>query len=344
MSRRRAVLVTGANGEMGHGLITGLAERGEYQVVGLDLRPLDPSLADKCEAHVVGDILDERLLERILSEFEIHVVFHLAALLSTRAEFSPETAHAVNVQGTINLLKMATQQAKSHGERVKFLFPSSIAVYGLPDLETKANHARVDETQFNFPTTMYGCNKLYCEHLGRYYATHYKRLAVDEDKKGIDFRAIRFPGLISAFTVPHGGTSDYAPEMIHAAAQGQRYACFVREDTRISFMAMPDAVEALLRLMDADRRTLTSSVYNISSFAPSAGELAQMTRSAFPEASTTFEPDARRQAIVDSWPSDVDDSRARRDWDFAPKLDLTKTFHDYLVPHIKARYATSSTE
>lgn len=338
MARRRAVLVTGANGEMGHGLITRLAARDNISVVALDLRPLDPKLCDLCEAHVIGDILDARLLERLVSEFEVHVIFHLAALLSTRAEFSPETAHDVNVQGTMNLLRMATQQAKSHGERVKFLFPSSIAVYGLPDLATKHEHPKVAEQQFNLPTTMYGCNKLYCEHLGHYYAKYYKRLAVDEYKKGVDFRAIRFPGLISAFTVPHGGTSDYAPEMIHAAAQGTPYACFVRADTQISFMAMPDAIDALLALMDADRATLTSHVYNITAFAPTAGTFAEMTRKSFPGASITFAPDARRQAIVDSWPSDVDDRRARNDWQFSPQFDLARTFDDYLVPHIRALY------
>ena len=338
MARKKAVLVTGANGEMGHGLITRLAERGDYRVVALDLRTLDGDLHNKVEAHLVGDILDARLLERLVSEFEVHTIFHLAALLSTRAEFSPEVAHDVNVQGTLNILRMATQQSRSHGEQVKFLFPSSIAVYGLPDLETKHAHPRVPESQFNLPNTMYGCNKLYCEHLGRYYARHYKQLAVDEDKKGIDFRAIRFPGLISAFTVPHGGTSDYAPEMIHAAAQAQPYACFVRADTQISFMAMPDAIDALLQLMDADRTALTSHVYNITSFAPTAGELAELTRSAFPGADITFNPDPRRQAIVDSWPADIDARKAEQDWNFAPKFNLTRTFDDYLLPHIKARY------
>ncbi|MEO1338575.1 MAG: NAD-dependent epimerase/dehydratase family protein, partial [Myxococcota bacterium] len=259
------------------------------------------------------------------------------ALLSTRAEFSPETAHEVNVEGTLNLLRMAAQQSQTHGEKVKFLFPSSIATYGLPDLASKAAHPRVRENDFNQPTTMYGCNKLYCEHLGRYYDHKYRQLSV-EAERGIDFRSIRFPGLISAFTVPHGGTSDYAPEMVHAAAQRQPYDCFVREDTRISFMAMPDAIDALLRLMDADRASLTSHVYNITAFAPSALEFAELTRNAFDGADIRFAPDPRRQAIVDAWPADVDDTMARKDWDFAPRYDLARTFSEYLVPHIRALY------
>ena len=147
----------------------------------------------------------------------------------------------------MNLLEFAQKQGESHGRPVVFLYPSSIAAYGLPDLETKAKAGRVREEEFNTPTTMYGCNKLYCELLGRYYARHYKQLAAEPLAGKVDFRGVRFPGLISAVTVPSGGTSDYAPEMIHAAAKGEPYACFVRPDTRIPFMAMPDGVEVLLQ-------------------------------------------------------------------------------------------------
>ena len=145
------------------------------------------------------------------------------------------------------MLEFAQKEGESHGRPVVFLYPSSIAAYGLPDLEAKARAGRVREDDWNVPTTMYGCNKLYCEHLGRYYARHYKQLAAETLSGKVDFRCVRFPGLISAVTVPSGGTSDYAPEMLHAAAQGKPYACFVRPDTRIPFMAMPDGVEALLQ-------------------------------------------------------------------------------------------------
>jgi nucleoside-diphosphate-sugar epimerase len=285
----------------------------------------------------IGDILDRHLLERLRSEFEIPIVFHLAALLSTRAEFVPETAHEVNVQGTLNLLHLAVDEARSLGHPVKFLFPSSIAVYGFPDLAAKRAAGRVAEESRLDPVTMYGCNKLYCEHLGRYFARHYRQLAAGEPS-GVDFRAIRFPGLLSAFTLPSGGTSDYAPEMIHAAAQGRPYACFVREDTRIPFMAMPDAISALLALLEAPAATLTRSVYNVTAFNPSAGELAALVRRDFPSARITFAPDARRQAVVDSWPEDIDDTRAREDWKFRPAFDLARTFEEYLTPNIRRRY------
>jgi threonine 3-dehydrogenase len=339
MTRKPVVLVTGASGEMGHGLITRLAEVGAYDILALDVRPLDPELARLCAAVRVGDILDHHLLDRLRSEFEVSVVFHLAALLSTRAEFVPETAHEVNVQGTLGLFRLAVEEARSHGRPVKFLFPSSIAVYGLPDLETKRKAGRVVEHEWLQPVTMYGCNKLYCEHLGRYFARHYRQLAAQSEGSGVDFRAIRFPGLISAFTLPSGGTSDYAPEMIHAAAQGRPYACFVREDTRISFMAMPDAIMALLALLDAPAESLTNAVYNATAFSASAGELAELVRRAFAGTRIAFVPDQRRQAIVDSWPEDVDDTRARRDWHFRAAYDLDRTFNEYLVPNVERRYA-----
>lgn len=338
MARKSVVLVTGANGEMGHGLIQRLADHGGYDILSLDIRELDPKLQPLCASNIVGDVLDQRLLERLVSEFEIHGIFHLAALLSTRAEFTPETAHEVNVQGTLNLLKLAVEQSRWHGRKVKFLFPSSIAAYGLPDLETKRQAGRVNEREWNMPTTMYGCNKLYCEHLGRYFADHYRQLAAEKEKQGVDFRSIRFPGLISAFTLPSGGTSDYAPEMIHSAAKGSSYACFVREDTRIPFMAMPSAIDALLALLNASAEALSTHVYNIRSFNPSAGEFANLVRAAFPGADIRFESDKKRQAIVDSWPEDVDDSMAREEWGFEPQFDLESAVEGYLVPNIKKQY------
>ncbi len=338
VARKQVVLITGAGGEMGDGLIHKLAESSSYDILALDLKPLPETLASKCQARIVGDVLDKRLLERLVSEYEIHAIFHLAALLSTRAEFTPETAHEVNVTGTINLLKLAVEQSRWHGRRVRFLFPSSIAVYGLPSVEKKNAAGALREHKWTLPTTMYGCNKLYCEQLGRYYACHYRQLAVEGGKRGVDFRAIRFPGLISAFTLPHGGTSDYAPEMIHSAARGEAYNCFVREDTRIPFMAMPDAVGALLKLMRAPLEDLHAHVYNITSFSPTAGELAARVRRAFAGAEISFEPDVRRQAIVDTWPAQVDDGRARADWGFAPEYDLARAFDDYLIPNIRKRY------
>ncbi len=185
---------------------------------------------------------------------------------------------------------------------------------------------------------MYGCNKLYCEQLGRYYARFYKQLSAEFQAGRVDFRCVRFPGLISALTVPSGGTSDYAPEMIHAAARGEPYACFVRPDSRIPFMAMPDGVAALLALAAAPREALTRTAYNLGAFSPSAEEIYEVVHAAFPAADISWATDVKRQGIVDSWPADVDDSAARRDWGFAPAYDFTRAFSEYLIPTIRARY------
>ncbi len=336
--RKPAILITGANGEMGHGLIERIASEGNAHIIAIDVRPIDPAISAQCAATITGDILDQRLLERLQSEFEIHSIFHLAALLSTRAEFTPEAAHRVNVEGTIQLLHVAIEQAQWHGLRVKFLFPSSIAAYGLPNLATKARVGKVKEHEWTMPVTMYGCNKLYCEHLGRYYSSHYRQLAVDQKRDGVDFRAIRFPGLISATTVPSGGTSDYAPEMLHAAAKGKPYSCFVREDRQIPFMAMPDAITAILKLHEAPQDRLSQHVYNIGAFSLPAEEIRQLAVKAFKGAQIDYVPDDKRQAIVDSWPMDVNDDAARRDWDFLPAYDCHRAFNDYLIPGIKKRY------
>ncbi len=337
--RKSVVLITGAGGEIGHGLIGRVAQSGRQAIVTLDLNPLDRSQAQFVQREFTGSITDVRLLDRILSEFEISTVFHLAALLSTRAEFTPVSAHQVNVEGTLNLLEFSQREAESHGRPVVFLYPSSIAAYGLPTLDAKRGSRRVHEDEFNTPTTMYGCNKLYCEQLGRYYAKFYKQLAAETQSGRLDFRAVRFPGLISALTVPSGGTSDYASEMIHAAARGEPYECFVRPDTRIPFMAMPDGVDALLTLAAADRSQLTRTAYNLRAFNPSAEEISVEVLRAFPHARITWKNDLKRQGIVDSWPEDVDDSAARRDWGFAPKYDFARAFRDYLIPTIKQRYA-----
>jgi threonine 3-dehydrogenase len=336
--RKPVVLVTGAGGEIGHGLLHVLARTGGRRIVTLDVNPLDRDLAALVHREVTGSILDRNLLERILAEFEVELVFHLAALLSTRAEFTPVTAHQVNVEGTLRLLEFAQREGESHGRPVVFMYPSSIAVYGLPDLRAKSEAGRVEEDAWNRPTTMYGCNKLYCEHLGRYYARFYKRLAVEPGSRRVDFRCVRFPGLISAVTVPSGGTSDYGPEMIHAAARGEPYACFVRPDTRIPFMAMPDAIDALLALAAAPVERLSRTEYNVAAFNPSAAEIRDVVVRTFPGAAVTFDVDRKRQDIVDSWPEDVDVSAARRDWDFRPRFDATTAFTDYLIPTIRERY------
>jgi threonine 3-dehydrogenase len=345
--RAKATLITGAAGEVGQALIQTLTEQkakdGDItggdngrRILTMDLNALPSHLASHV-THVQASILDTATLDRLISEYEIEEIYHLAALLSTRAEFSPDAAHRVNVEGTMGLLHLAAQQSEWRGEPVRFLFPSSIAVFGLPDEQTKQQYARVREWEWNYPSTMYGCNKLYCEMLGIYFSRHYRQLAADRGAS-LDFRAVRFPGLVSADTLPSGGTSDFGPEMLHAAAQGKPYACFVREDVRIPFMAMPDAVKALVTLAAVPQDVLSRPVYNITSFSLSAGEFRDHVRRFFPNCQIAFKPDTKRQRIVDSWPADLDDSAARRDWNWSPDYDVERAFAEYLVPTIRRRY------
>lgn len=334
--RKKVILITGAAGEIGQALIKSLAGSGQNHVLSLDLHELPEEMAGY-STHIIGDVLDRNLFARLVTEYDFDIIFHLAALLSTRSEFAPELAHQVNVNGTLLLLQMAAEQSQRRGEPVRFIFPSSIAAYGLPDLETKGRDFYVREWDWNYPTTMYGCNKLYCEMLGTYFGSHYQQLARSRPVM-LDFRAVRFPGLVSAYTVPSGGTSDYGPEMLHAAAQGKPYACFVREDSVLPFMAMPDAVTSLLQLAEVDREKLRRTVYNVTSFSLTAVQFRDEVLKAFPNAQISFVPDLQRQGIVDSWPAGLSDKAARRDWGWDPAYDVQRAFAEYLVPNIRQRY------
>ncbi len=334
--RKKVILITGAAGEIGQALIRNYAEGGHTDLLTLDLHPL-PDELHHLTTHIIGDILDDKLFARLVTEYEFDTIFHMAALLSTRSEFAPDLAHQVNVNGTLALLKLAADQTQRRDQAVTFVFPSSVAAYGVPDLQTKARDYFVREWDWNYPTTMYGCNKLYCEMLGSYYGQHYLQLARSRPTM-LDFRSLRFPGLISAFTLPSGGTTDYGPEMLHAAAKGEQYACFVRDDTVLPFMAMPDAITALLKLASMPRDRLRRNVYNVTSFSLSAAEFRERVLQAFPQAQVNFMPDFRRQGIVDSWPAGLNDHAARRDWDWQPAYDADRAFEEYLVPNIIKRY------
>ncbi|UCE00954.1 MAG: NAD-dependent epimerase/dehydratase family protein [Chloroflexota bacterium] len=334
--RKKVTLITGVSGEVGLALVKSLAELGYNNLLTLDLRSLPPEY-NQYSIHIQGDILDKSLLNRLVSEYEIVAIFHLAALLSTRAEFTPVAAHHVNVEGTMGLLQLAAEQSEWRGEPVLFIFPSSIAAYGMPDLKTKSQYPRVREWEWNYPITMYGCNKLYCEMLGTYFCSNYRQLATEAPQM-LDFRSVRFPGLISALTVPSGGTSDYGPEMLHAAAQSLPYSAFVRPDTQIPFMAMPDAVNALLLLSRAERESLNRTVYNVTSYSLTAEQFREQVLMAFPAAEIDFKPDLKRQKIVDSWPADLNDNDSRRDWGWKPEYNMERSFNEYLVPNIRKRY------
>ncbi len=273
MTRKPAVLITGANGEIGHGLITALAAEGDQPIVTIDLTPLDPSLTRLVAREFTGSILDKGLLERLISEFEVDRVFHLAALLSTRGEFSPKLAHQVNVEGTLQLLEFAQRQGESHGRPV---------VVHLPVVDCRLRPARSRDAgpgrRRRRGRLQPADDDVRLQQALLRAARPLLRPVLQAARRRARRRPRRLPlpalpGLISAMTMPAGGTSDYAPEMIHAAAKGESYACFVRPDTRIPFMAMPDGIDALRALAAVPRERLTRTAYNVRAFNPSAAEM-----------------------------------------------------------------------
>lgn len=334
------ILITGANGEVGHGLINHLAKVGHQKIIAFSRSPLSEELRPMVSNPMAMDVQDQEKLAELFEDFNITTVYHLASILSTKGEHNPVLAHSINVNGTMNLLNLCVKQMEKTGRPVKFIYPSSIAVHAIPNLTVKAEAGKVKEYDYVQSTTMYGINKLYCENLGRYFSSHYKQLSfAPEERPYVDFRAVRFPGLISADTMPTGGTSDYGPEMIHAAASNKHYNCFVRPDSTLPFMVMPDAIKSLVMLHAADRERLTQTVYNVTSFSPTAQEIYEVTKAAFPNADIDFVPDINRQGIVDSWPADIDDSAARKDWDWKPDYEFDRAINEYLIPAIRQRYA-----
>jgi len=332
------ILITGANGEIGHSLINHYLKDPATHIVALDLKPGVESYPAARVTQVEGDILDQDLIRKLGERFTFDTIFHLAALLSTGGEKNPLRAHQVNVEGSFNLLNLAREQSEARKQPVKFIFPSTIAIYGIPTAEAKAAAGAIREEQFLAPITMYGANKLYVENLGRYFSSYFRFLEESSADSRVDFRSVRLPGVVSATTVPSGGTSDFGPEMLHAAAQGKAYGCFVTPDARLPFMVMPDAIRALTTLAAAPREKLSRQVYNVTAFSLSAEEIRQEVLRYFPRAEIGYHIHPKRNAIVASWPGDTDDTAARRDWGWQPQYDKDSAFRSYLVPAVMKRY------
>ena len=314
--RKPVVLITGAGGEIGHGLMARLAGPSR-SIITLDVAPLDAALAPLVTREFTGSITDADLLDRLLAEFEVDL-----DLPSRGAALDAGGVHADHRAPRERRRHAQPARVRAARRANRTAAPSSSSIpRRSPRTACRASRRRrapgaSAKTTTSTRRRCTGATSCIASSSARYYARHYKQLAADAASRRVDFRCVRFPGLISAVTVPSGGTSDYAPEMIHAAARGEPYACFVRPDTTIPFMAMPDAIDALLTLAPAPARALTRTAYNVGAFSRSAAEIRDVVLKAFPEAAITFAVDAKRQAIVDSWPADVDDSAARADWGF----------------------------
>lgn len=305
------VLVTGAGGQVGLDLLRILQARGD-EVHASDVNPPGEEHRHGVPWHRL-DVTSAIDVEALFATLRPEVVFHLAAILSARGEQDPMRTYAVNQGGTVNVL----EAARKHATR-QVVFTSTIAAFGPP------LPALVPDDVALHPTTMYGVTKVAGELLGDYYFRRY----------GLDFRAVRFPGLLSA-VLPGGGTSDYAPLMYYEALRVGHYEAFCRPDATIPLMYMPDGLRALVELSAAPRERLTRCVYNVAAFSPTADQIADEVRRVVPGADITFKPDPARQAILDSWPRALDDSLARRDWGWHPEYDLPRMTTD-LLPKLRA--------
>jgi threonine 3-dehydrogenase len=297
---------------VGIDLIADLRARG-HEVHATDLHSRPPGgLVDDAVAWRRLDVTDDDAVHGVFGEVRPDLVFHLAAILSATGERNPQLTYAVNQGGTYNVL----EACRVHGIE-RLVFTSTIAVYGPGLPESVPDDAPLH------PTTMYGVTKVAGELLGEYYGRRYD----------LDFRAVRFPGLISA-SLPGGGTSDYALFMYVDGVRCGGYEAFCRADTRIPLMYMPDGVRALGELAMAPRASLTRNVYNIAAFSPTAQQIADSVARAIEGVDITFASDPMRQAILDSWPRALDDRAARADWDWVPRYDLDAMTDD-LVPQIR---------
>ena len=308
------IAVTGAGGQVGLDLIHELRTRG-HEVHGSDVSPRPARLDAAIPWHQL-DVTDADRVAGVLGDLKPGRVFHLAAILSARGEEKPQVTYQVNQTGTYNVLEACRRHSIG-----QVMFTSTIAVFGpgLPEV--------VPDDAPLHPSTMYGVTKVAGELLGDYYQRRF----------GLDFRGVRFPGLISA-SVPGGGTSDYALFMYTDGVRRGAYEAFCRADTRIPLMYMPDGIRALAELADAPKERLRRCIYNIAAFSPTAQEIADSGARALPGVRITCAPDPRRQAILDSWPRALDDGNARADWGWQPTFDLDAMTAD-LVPQIKTLLA-----
>ncbi len=316
------ILVTGSVGQIGSELTMELRRRyGADHVVacGRKSKP-SPALLESGPFEWV-DVTDPEGLEAVCRKYDVDTIVNMAALLSGVGEKNPQLCWNVNVNGFINVLELAIKLDLN-----RVICPSSIAVFG-------AGCPRVDTPQETVlkPSTMYGVTKVTGELLCDYYFARF----------GVDARGLRYPGIISAETLPGGGTTDYAVEIYYKAVEEGRYTCFVKEDTRLPMMYMPDCLRGTIDLMEADVDQLRHhGDFNMASMSFSAGELAAAIRRHIPDFECTYEPDFR-QAIADSWPQSIDDSAAREEWGWKPTYDIDSMTAD-MLDKLRARHAAGT--
>lgn len=305
----RKILITGANGQLGSELTLELRKMaGSDNVIATDIREQGKMQSDGPFEKL--DVLDKGSYEDIIQKYGITQIYHLAALLSASAEKNIETAWKLNMDGLINTLNIARQYGMD-----KVFWPSSIAVFG-PDAVKRGTP---QESPCN-PSTVYGITKV----AGEQWCAYFYR------KFGLDVRSIRYPGLIGYKSLPGGGTTDYAVDIFHKAVNGEPFNCFLDRDSALPMMYMNDAVKATIDLMNAPSERLTvRTSYNVSAISFTPEEIATSIQKHLPGFTIRYEPDYR-QEIAASWPDSIDDSIARRDWDWQPDFTLDSMTGDIL--------------
>ena len=302
----KKIMVTGAAGQIGSELLPVLRKKyGEENILATDvIRKEDTGLFE------LIDVTKKESIESAIKKYNINTIYHLAAILSAKGEENSTLAWKVNIDGVYNILEIAREYKIN-----RIFIPSSIAVFGP---ETPRDNTP-QETILR-PKTMYGLTKVAGELLGDYYVKKYN----------LDIRGCRLPGIISNKTLPGGGTTDYAVEIFYSAIKNKKYACFVREDTVLPMMYMPDCLKAIIDLMEADFSKLKHHTdFNLAAMSFSAKELADEIKKHIPEFVCQYKPDFR-QKIADSWPKSIDDSSARKEWGWKPEYDLAAMAKDML--------------
>lgn len=308
--KKDKILVIGACGQIGVELTLALRKMyGDQNVVASDLRE-EHELLKGTGPYVSLDVMNKEMLHVLVIRHNITQVYLLAAILSATGEKNPLLAWHINMASLLNVLDIAKEEGLD-----KIYWPSSIAVFG-------PNSPKQDTEQHTIiePTTIYGISKFAGERWCEYYNHRY----------GIDVRSLRYPGLISYKSAPGGGTTDYAVEIYHEALEEGKYECFLREDTYLPMMYMPDAIRATIELMEADSAKIRiRSAYNLSGMSFSPREISEEIKKHIPSFTISYEPDYRQQ-IADGWPQSIDDTAAREQWGWKPEYDLEKMTTDML--------------